>query len=190
MKKRYIFLLVSFLLIVSVTYFLNNNQQNKFIEETKEEIVVMHNERDSVFNFADKVLINVMEQKKEDSIKMSDLDEMVKRKEIKIEDQVAQLKKLVNESNKMKKIAEEEKNKAIEMEEMAKLQKIESEKIKEKLIVDLENLEKENGSLKKKELGYINDIKELEEKVYFLRGKIDSLTLQIGLNTKNRKRGN
>ena len=54
----------------------------------------------------------------------------------------------------------------------------------------MENLEKENGLLKKKELGYINDIKELEEKVYFLRDKIDSLTLQIGLNTKNRKRGN
>jgi hypothetical protein len=176
MKKRYIFLTISLVSVIILTYLLKNDYENTFIVETKKEIGVMQEKQDSIFLFADDVLDNVMEQKKEDSTKMSDLDEMVKKKQIKIEDQVVQLKKLVKESNKMKELAEEEKNKAIEMKKMADLQKIESEKNREKLNSLINEIEKENGLLKKKEIGYLETIKEMEEKISFLRNKIDSLT--------------
>jgi len=188
MKKRYIFLIVSLVLVISITYLLKDDYQSTFIEETQKEIDVMQEKQDSIFLFADDVLDNVMEQKKEDSTKMSDLDEMVKKKQIKIEDQVVQLKKLVNESNKIKKIAEEERNKAMEMEKMANLQKMEAEKVKEKLMFSLEELQKENGLLKKNEAGHLKTIKELEEKVSYLREKIVFLTSKDG-DDKKKKRG-
>jgi hypothetical protein len=42
MKLRYIFLLVSLFLIVGVTYLMNPETENTFIEETKQEIEIMH----------------------------------------------------------------------------------------------------------------------------------------------------
>ena len=188
MKKRYIFLIVSLVLVISITYFLKDDYQSAFIEKTQEEIKDMHQRQDSIFIFADDVLNEAFDRKKEDETKISILDEMVKKKQIKIEDQVIQLKKLVNESNKIKKIAEEERNKAIEMEKMANLQKMEAEKVKEKLMFSLEELQKENGLLKKNEAGHLKTIKELEEKVSFLRKKIDFLTSKDSEN-KKKKRG-
>ena len=188
MKKRYIFLIVSLVLVISITYLLKDDYQSTFIEKTQEEIKDMHQRQDSIFIFADDVLNEAFDRKKEDETKISILDEMVKKKQIKIEDQVVQLKKLVNESNKIKKIAEEERNKAMEMEKMANLQKMEAEKVKEKLMFSLEELQKENGLLKKKETGHLKTIKELEEKVSFLRKKIDFLTSKDSEN-KKKKRG-
>lgn len=189
MKKRYIFLIVSLVSVILLTFLLKNDYENTFIVETQKEIDVMQEKQDSTFLFADEVLYDVMEQKKEDSTKMSTLDDMVKKKQIKIEDQVVQLKKLIKESNKMRELAEEEKNKAIEMEKMVNLQKIESEKTIEKLMSSLEEIEIENGLLKKKEIGYVETIKEMEEKISFLRKKIDSLTSKDkNDNTENKKK--
>ena len=188
MKKRYIFLIVSLVLVISITYLLKDDYQSTFIEKTQEEIKDMHQRQDSIFIFADDVLNEAFDRKKEDETKISILDEMVKKKQIKIEDQVVQLKKLVNESNKIKKIAEEERNKAMEMEKMANLQKMEAEKVKEKLMFSLEELQKENGLLKKNETGHLKTIKELEEKISFLRKKIDFLTSKDSEN-KKKKRG-
>lgn len=196
MKKRYIFLTISLVSVIILTYLLKNDYENTFIVETKKEIGVMQEKQDSIFLFADNVINNVMEQKKEDSTKMSVLDEMVKKKQIKIEDQVTQLKKLVNESNKMKKLAEEERNKAIEMKKMSDLQKMESEKNREKLISSINEIEKENGFLKKKEIEHLKTIKEMEEKISFLRDKIDSLTSKGKIkdteneDKKKKRRGN
>ena len=188
MKKRYIFLIVSLVSVISITYLLKDDYQSTFIEETQKEIDVMQEKQDSIFLFADDVLNEAFDRKKEDETKISILDEMVKKKQIKIEDQVTQLKKLVNESNEMKKLAEEERNKAMEMEKMANLQKMEAEKVKEKLMFSLEELQKENGLLKKNETGHLKTIKELEEKVSFLRKKIDFLTSKDSEN-KKKKRG-
>jgi len=188
MKKRYIFLIVSLVLVISITYLLKDDYQSTFIEKTQEEIKDMHQRQDSIFIFADDVLNEAFDRKKEDETKISILDEMVKKKQIKIEDQVVQLKKLVNESNKIKKIAEEERNKAMEMEKMANLQKMEAEKVKEKLMFSLEELQKENGLLKKNEAGHLKTIKELEEKVSYLREKIVFLTSKDG-DDKKKKRG-
>jgi hypothetical protein len=188
MKKRYIFLIVSLVSVTSITYLLKDDYQSTFIEKTQEEIKDMHQRQDSIFIFADDVLNEAFDRKKEDETKISILDEMVKKKQIKIEDQVTQLKKLVNESNEMKKLAEEERNKAMEMEKMANLQKMEAEKVKEKLMFSLEELQKENGLLKKNETGHLKTIKELEEKVSFLRKKIDFLTSKDSEN-KKKKRG-
>ena len=188
MKKRYIFLIVSLVSVTSITYLLKDDYQSTFIEKTQEEIKDMHQRQDSIFIFADDVLNEAFDRKKEDETKISILDEMVKKKQIKIEDQVVQLKKLVNESNKIKKIAEEERNKAMEMEKMANLQKMEAEKVKEKLMFSLEELQKENGLLKKNETGHLKTIKELEEKVSFLKKKIDFLTSKDSEN-KKKKRG-
>lgn len=188
MKKRYIFLIVSLVLVTSITYLLKDDYQSTFIEKTQEEIKDMHQRQDSIFIFADDVLNEAFDRKKEDETKISILDEMVKKKQIKIEDQVIQLKKLVNESNEMKKLAEEERNKAMEMEKMANLHKMEAEKVKEKLMFSLEELQKENGLLKKNETGHLKTIKELEEEVSFLRKKIDFLTSKDSEN-KKKKRG-
>jgi len=71
---------------------------------------------------------------------------------------------------------------------MANLQKMEAEKVKEKLMFSLEELQKENGLLKKNEAGHLKTIKELEEKVSYLREKIVFLTSKDG-DDKKKKRG-
>ena len=45
---------------------------------------------------------------------------------------------------------------------MANLQKMEAEKVKEKLMFSLEELQKENGLLKKNEARHLTTIRELE----------------------------
>ena len=97
MKKRYVFLIVSLIVIGSLTYYFDSQKkENEFIKETERELDSLNKERDSVFYFADEVLNHIDEQKKSDSLKLSSLDGMVKNKQITIEQQVVELKSLLN----------------------------------------------------------------------------------------------
>lgn len=188
MKKRYIFLLVSLVSVISVTYLMKKDYNNIFIEETKEEISVMHNERDSVFSFAEEVLSDVSERKKNDSVKIDKLDDLVKNKQITIEQQVTELNKLVTKSNELKELAEKEKEKALEMEKLSNLQKIEAEKNKLESLKLLEELNKKYNLLVEENNGLKDIINSLKEENFRLNNLNDSLSLMKNkrISKKNR----
>jgi transketolase len=181
MKKRYIFLIVSLSVIGSATYYLDSQKkENQFIVETEKELDSLNKEKNNTFHLADEVLNHFDEQKKKDEEKLSSLDDMVKNNQITIEQQVNELKRLVEESNKMKSLAESEKEKAIKVERMAKEQQMvaEQQRMKSEMVLDsiqetnkrlldLNNkLTKENEDLKNKITGLRNTIKSMEKKMY------------------------
>lgn len=139
MKKRYIFLIVSLLVIGSITYYLDSQKkENQFIVETERELDSLNKEKNNTFHLADEVLTHFDEQKKKDEEKLSNLDDMVKNKQITIQQQVVELKALVEESNKMREWAETERERAIMVELEAKKQKMIAEKhrIKAQMVLD------------------------------------------------------
>jgi hypothetical protein len=186
MKKRYIFLIVSLSVIGSITYYLDSQKkENQFIVETERELDSLNKEKNNTFHLADEVLNHFDEQKKKDEEKLSSLDDMVKNNQITIEQQVNELKRLVEESNKMKSLAEKslaesEKEKAIKVERMAKEQQMvaEQQRMKSEMVLDsiqktnkrlldLNNkLTKENEDLKNKITNLRNTIKSMEKKMY------------------------
>jgi hypothetical protein len=181
MKKRYIFLIVSLLVIGSITYYLDSQKkENQFIVETEKELDSLNKEKNNTFHLADEVLNHFDEQKKKDEEKLSSLDDMVKNNQITIEQQVNELKRLVEESNKVKSLAESEKEKAIKVERMAKEQQMvaEQQRMKSEMVLDsiqktnkrlldLNNkLTKENEDLKNKITNLRNTIKSMEKKMY------------------------
>jgi len=174
-KKRYVFLIVSLIVIGSLTYYLDRSQQkeNEFIKETERELDSLNKERDSVFYFADEVLSHIGEQKKIDSLKLSSLDNMVKSKQITIEQQVAELKGLVKKSNEMQLWAETERDRAIEVERMSKKQKMEAEKARKEVTDQLDSLKKVNHRLldknkfyEKENIRLQTDIERLKNSIY------------------------
>lgn len=139
MKKRYIFLIVSLSVIGSITYYLDSQKkENQFIVETERELDSLNKEKNNTFHLADEVLNHFDEQKKKDEEKLSNLDDMVKNKQITIQQQVVELKALVEESNKMREWAETERERAIMVELEAKKQKMIAEKhrIKAQMVLD------------------------------------------------------
>jgi hypothetical protein len=180
--------MISLLVVGSITYYLDSKKkENEFIIETEKELDSLNKERDSVFYFADEVLNHFDEQKKKDEQKLFDLDDMVKNNQITIEQQVNELKRLVGESNRMKELAEIEKNKAIEIEKIAKEQQMIAEQQKmeaqivldsiqksNKRLLDLNNkLIEENENLKNIINGLKDTIKLMEKKTYGRNGDDD-----------------
>jgi hypothetical protein len=74
MKKRYIFLIVSLISVVTITYFIKSDYANTFITETKEEIEYLHNEKDSIFSYVDETINNLDIERKEKQFKLDSLD--------------------------------------------------------------------------------------------------------------------
>jgi hypothetical protein len=175
MKKRYIFLIVSLISVVLLTYLLKEDYETTFITETKKEIDSMHEERDSVFSFADEVLESVTEQKKVDSLKLDNLDNMVKNKQMTIEQQVAELKSLVKKSNDLKELAEEERNKAIMVEQVAKQQQMEAEKARHIMMVYMDSLQVANKDLMLDIKNYKKDKERLEKEIKRLRSLLENI---------------
>jgi len=83
MKKRYIFLLVSLISVIGITILIKKDYTNLFIEETKEEISVMHNERDSIFSFVDETMSDLELERSEKQNMLDSLDkELIKKQNI------------------------------------------------------------------------------------------------------------
>ena len=83
MKKRYIFLIVSLISVVTITYFIKSDYANTFITETKEEIEYLHNEKDSIFSYVDETINNLDIERKEKQFKLDSLDiELIKKQKI------------------------------------------------------------------------------------------------------------
>jgi DNA repair exonuclease SbcCD ATPase subunit len=175
MKKRYIFLIVSLVSVASITYLLKKDLDNEFIRQTEKEINSMHEERDSVFLFADEVLEGVTEQKKVDSLKLTDLDEKVKNKQITIEQQVSELKELVKKANDLKELAEEEKNKAITVERMAKQQQMEAEKARHIMMTHMDSLQVVTKGLMSEIKTHKKDKEKLEKEIKRLNSLLESI---------------
>jgi hypothetical protein len=150
MKINYLFLVVSLVSIVSITYFLRKSYDNKFIIDTKKEIELMHEKRDSLFYVADEVLKDISDNKKTDSLKLNNLDEEVKNKEILIHQQNIKLESLTKKSN--------QSNKRVEM-------------VSD--VILLKSVVKEN-KINYEENNYL-----LVQELHYLRAKVDSLTLEI-----------
>ena len=195
MKKRYVFLIVSISVIGSLTYYFDRSQkkENEFIKETERELDSLNKERDSVFYFADEVLNHIDEQKKSDSLKLSSLDGMVKNKQITIEQQVVELKSLVKKSNDMQEWAETERDRAIEVERMSKLQKMEAEKARKEVISQLDSLKKVNHRLLDKNKFYEKETIRLQNEIERLKDKIvkfEDNKRGTDYDNKKKKRGN
>ena len=74
MKKRYIFLIVSLISVITITYFAKSDYSNTFITETKEEIESLQTERDSIFSYVDETMYNLDNERKEKQFKLDSLD--------------------------------------------------------------------------------------------------------------------
>lgn len=175
MKKHYIFLAISLISIASLTYYLNDTTGHEFITKTEKEIDLMHQERDSVFVFADEVLDNVIEQKKADSLKVSNLDNLVKNKQITIEQQVVELKELVKKSSELKEWAEKERDNAIKFERLAQKQKIESQKAMQDALIVLDSIKTNNKILVNENKKYLNEITKLKVDINKLEDAIEKI---------------
>ena len=176
MKKRYIFLIVSLSVIGSLTYYFDSQKKdNEFIIETERELDSLNKERDSIFYFADEVLDHIDEKKKKDSLKLTSLDDMVKNKQITIEQQVAELKDLVKKSQEMQELAEVEKNKAIQFERMAQKQKVESEKLREETLMVLDSIRTSNKVLITENKKQLNEIEKLKLEISKLEDTIEKI---------------
>jgi len=81
MKKRYIFLLVSLISVIGITFLIKKDYTNLFIEETKEELSVMHNERDSIFSFVDETMTDLDLERSEKQNLLDSLDKELIRKQ-------------------------------------------------------------------------------------------------------------
>lgn len=109
MKKRYIFLIVSLISVITITFLLKKDYTNLFIVKTKEEISNIHNERDSIFLFVDETLLNLEIERYEKQFMIDSLDVELEKKQ-----------KLVNQSihsieqNKHLNLTLEKKNKYID----------------------------------------------------------------------------
>jgi len=118
MKKRYIFLLVSLISVIGITILIKKDYTNLFIEETKEEISVMHNERDSIFSFVDETMSDLELERSEKQNMLDSLDEeLIKKQNIVKEfiNSIEQNKKLnltlENKNRHLNSVLEETKNK-------------------------------------------------------------------------------
>jgi hypothetical protein len=82
MKRRYIFLIISLVLVVIGTYFMNPTKENKFIETSHREIQIMHSGIDSIFLFVDETMVNLELERNETQFMLDSLDtELVQNKQ-------------------------------------------------------------------------------------------------------------
>ena len=106
MKKRYIFLIVSLISVVTITYFIKSDYANTFITETKEEIEYLHNEKDSIFSYVDETINNLDTERKEKQFKLDSLDvelyekQKIVNKHLKSIEESKKLHSLLKETNK------------------------------------------------------------------------------------------
>jgi len=82
MKNRYLFLLISVIVIILVTYHLKSDYDKSFLKETKEEIIIMHEERDSIFSFVDETMSSLDVERKEKQLMLDSLDKELELKQI------------------------------------------------------------------------------------------------------------
>ena len=118
MKKRYIFLLISLISVIGITILIKKDYTNLFIEETKEEISVMYNERDSIFSFVDETMSDLELERSEKQNMLDSLDkELIRKQNIvnkfiySIEENKKLNLSLENEKIHLESILEETKNK-------------------------------------------------------------------------------
>lgn len=193
MKNRYIFLIVSLILIGTFTYYLDSHkEENKFIVETEGEIISLSKEKDSIFYLVDEVLTHIDDKKRGDSLKLYTLDEKVKTKQITIEEQVLELKSLVKVSNDMKEWAETERDKAVAVERLSIQQKMVSERARMEVLYHLDSLKKVNldlnekySSIEKENIRLQSDIKNLILKFNVL----ENTEVEEDYKNKKRKKG-
>ena len=193
MKNRYIFLIVSLILIGTFTYYLDSHkEENKFIVETEGEIISLSKEKDSIFYLVDEVLTHIDDKKRGDSLKLYTLDEKVKTKQITIEEQVLELKSLVKVSNDMKEWAETERDKAVAVERLSIEQKMVSERARMEVLYHLDSLKKVNldlnekySSIEKENIRLRSDIKNLLLKFNVL----ENTEVEEDYKNKKRKKG-
>lgn len=193
MKNRYIFLIVSLILIGTFTYYLDSQkEENKFIVETEGEIISLSKEKDSIFYLVDEVLTHIDDKKRGDSLKLYTLDEKVKTKQITIEEQVLELKSLVKVSNDMKEWAETERDKAVAVERLSIQQKMVSERARMEVLYHLDSLKKVNldlnekySSIEKENIRLQSDLKNLILKFNVL----ENTEVEEDYKNKKRKKG-
>jgi hypothetical protein len=138
-------------------------ETNYFVEETKNEIEEMSIQKDSLFQFADDVLDVVINKKVVNDSIVSNLDEQVRNKEMTIEQQVYQLKNLLDEAEDAKDFALEQQELAEEMKMMSVLQKEKSEIARMESHKQYKLLLEVNKSLLEENKSLLSKIKKLKK---------------------------
>lgn len=94
MKRRYILLIISLVLVVSVTYFLKPNAENEFIKKTQQEVKVMHSGIDSIFITADETMTDLESERNENKFILDSLDTQLVRKNHTVNNHITSLNKI------------------------------------------------------------------------------------------------
>ena len=183
MTKNHIFLLLSLIIIVGGAYLFSTDAKDAFITKTEADVKELHQVKDSTFMLAEEVIKDVVNQKRIDSTKITNLDHMVVKKQITIEQQVIELKRLLYEANIMRELADSERTKSLVMESLSKQASIISQKQKaiadkerQKLLVSVDSLIRLNSDLKLAVDGYEDWFKVQMEEIEILKETINNLT--------------
>jgi hypothetical protein len=123
MRKRYIFLVFSIILGIGIVYVGKVEPKESQIQTIEHDIEQIKIESNNTLEYAENVLDGVIEQKN----KISDLGIKVKDNELTIEEQVKELKDLLEKANLYKKMANENANQAKLMEMKSNEQKQKAE---------------------------------------------------------------
>ena len=94
MKRRYILLIISLVLVVSATYFLKPNSENEFIKKTQRDVKVMHSGIDSIFITADETMTDLELQRNENQCILDSLDNQLLQKKQLVMNQVTSIDKI------------------------------------------------------------------------------------------------
>ena len=142
--KKYLYIIFSIFIATIIIVTLREDYSKNKLSEAHDELT---NQTDSLFNLADEVLDVVIQEKEMNDSIVSNLDDKVKNKEITIEQQIKELKRLVKESNDAKIYAIEQSDLAKEMEMQSILQKELAEESRMQSEIRYKELLRENSKL-------------------------------------------
>ena len=160
MKKRYIFLLVSLISVICITILFKKDYTNLFIKETKEEINVMRDERDSIFSFVDETMSDLELERSEKQNMLDSLDkELIKKQNI--------VKEFIYSIEQNKKLNLTLENEKIHLESVLEETK---NKLQDLIVINENTKEKLEVAHKEKEMLYnqYNNLQEIYKKDTFI----------------------
>ncbi len=167
--KKYFYIIFS-IFIAAIIIITLREDRNKKLHETCVSVNELSNQSDSLFNLADEVLEVVSKEKEMNDSVVNSLDDKVKNKEITIEEQIKELKRLVKQSNDARLFAIEQSELATEMERQSILQKQLAEEARLQSEIKYKKLLEENFKLQET-IDILN--KKIEDLANLLNKKAD-----------------
>jgi hypothetical protein len=146
-KNHIIYILLGLCVSLTIILILKDGYVRNKYSETHDDVIQISSQQDSLFHLADEVLDVVIHEKEVNDSIFTELDNQVKDKEITIEQQVIQLKKLLKKANDAKDFALKQQEIAMEMEEMSLIKSQEAKLAKNKAELEYQKLLEKNSQL-------------------------------------------